>query len=54
MSTWDMGRSAIGGNTQEEVGSFDPTLWEAGEEPQVMGANLEGWTRLPYLLILAH
>jgi len=26
-------------NDTEEVGSIDPTLWEAGEEPQVMGAK---------------
>ena len=25
-----------------------------GQEPQVMGAKTGGWTRLPYLLILAH
>jgi hypothetical protein len=24
------------------------------KNPQVMGANPQGWTRLPYLLILAH
>ena len=27
------------GDTQEEVGSKGPTLWEAGKEPQVMGAK---------------
>jgi hypothetical protein len=29
----------MSGDTQEEVGSEDPTLWEAGEEPRVMGAT---------------
>ena len=38
MAIWDIGRSPFSGDTQE-VGSFDPTLWEAGKEPQVMGAN---------------
>jgi hypothetical protein len=27
----------MSGDTQVEVGSEDPTLWEAGEEPRVMG-----------------
>src|ERR671921_2470621 len=39
MAIWDIGRSPFSGDTQEEVGSKDPTLWEAGKEPQVMGAE---------------
>jgi hypothetical protein len=33
-----MRRSPFSGDNQE-VGSKHPTLWEAGEEPQVMGAK---------------
>jgi hypothetical protein len=33
---------------------MDPALWEAGEEPQGMGAIPRGLARLPYLLILTH
>jgi hypothetical protein len=54
MAIWQMPRSPFSGETQEEVGSKGQTLWEAGKEPQVMGAKPGGWTLLPYLLILAH
>jgi hypothetical protein len=41
MAIWQIPRSPFSDDTQEEVGSKDPTLWEAGKEPQVMGANPE-------------
>ena len=39
MAIWQMPRSPFSDDTQEEVGSKGPTLWEAGKEPQVMGAK---------------
>src|SRR5918994_4689558 len=39
MAIWHIPRAPFSDDTQEEVESFDPTLWEAGEEPQVMGAK---------------
>jgi len=41
MAIWQILTSPFSGDTQEEVGSFDPTLWETGKELQVMGANPE-------------
>jgi hypothetical protein len=38
MAIWKMRRSPSSDDTQE-VGSIDPTLWEADKEPQVMGAK---------------
>jgi hypothetical protein len=34
--------------------SSDPTSWEAGEEPQVMGAKTQGMNPPPVRRILAH
>src|SRR5918992_3498737 len=41
-------------NDSKEVGSSDPTLCgRRAKRPRGMGATPRGWTRLPYLLILA-
>jgi hypothetical protein len=39
MAIWQIPRSPFSDDTQEEVGSKGPTLWEAGKEPRVMGAT---------------
>jgi hypothetical protein len=41
-------------NDSLEVGSEDPTSWEAGEEPQVMSAKTQGMNPPPVRRILAH
>jgi hypothetical protein len=33
MAIWQIPRSPFSDDTQEEVGSKDPALWEAGKEP---------------------